>query len=577
MAEHIGWKPALTAALSKVGETIAVEQITLTAPLAYTLPAGTPSGVVHSVVFTQNNVGGHAVTYGGQPVGVDLAPSASTLVEVWPGGKVVYPGAGGAGGGSSTVTADDTPATPAEGESASYLVTSAVTWPAGLVWSTDPDGGVAPTITGTALVSLFTVGGTTRAIMGATFPAVAAPADTIAPTWTATFTMGTPTSSSVVAAVSALATDNVAVTGYEVSYNNGSTWTAITPSGSNFTLAGAAGTTYTTTRLRAKDAAGNTSAVLSVPSYTMAAATDTTPPVVGTMAASAITTSGFTLTVSGASDGTALHSQPYAFTTDNGATWSAYQASAVHVASGLTPSTGYSCNWRVRDAAGNVSTGTAQTVTTGAALVGTLTYRGQSTSSSEVASYTYSAVPLGAESATRQVLVLVTYWSSGSRSVDSVTIGGISATRDYYASALSTAPGFQVWRATVPTGSTADVVAAFGSGANPAAPTLAVWTTDKPVTFLGGNSADGATGATSVSVTNSSAVSGGFAIGGQRSRSNAFDTTFTGLTERYDTAAAQPTCGGDAATTGPATVTATLSVACTQLVRLGLAAYRWGA
>ena len=76
------------------------------------------------------------------------------------------------GGGSSTITADDTPAAPAEGESASYFVTPAVSWPAGLVWSTDPDGGTAPTITGTALVSLFTVGGVTRAIMGATFPVV---------------------------------------------------------------------------------------------------------------------------------------------------------------------------------------------------------------------------------------------------------------------------------------------------------------------------------------------------------------------------------------------------------------------
>ena len=91
MAEYTGWKPALTAALSKVGETIAVEQITLTAPMAYTLPEGTPSGIVHSVVFTQNNVGGHTVTYDDLPVTVDLAAGASTLVAIWPGGKVTYP------------------------------------------------------------------------------------------------------------------------------------------------------------------------------------------------------------------------------------------------------------------------------------------------------------------------------------------------------------------------------------------------------------------------------------------------------------------------------------------------------
>ena len=313
MVDYVGWKPALTAALGKVGETLAVEQVTLNANLDYTLPTGTPAGVVHRVVFTQDGTGGHTVTYGPDTLAIDTDPGASTLVEIWPSGDVVYPGAtgGGAGldteavqdvvgamvtaaggsyndgagtitlpsgGGSSTITADDTPAAPAEGESASYLVTSAVSWPAGLVWSTDPDGGVAPTITGTALVSLFTVGGTTRAIMGATFPAAAAPADTTAPTWTATFTMGTPTSSSVVATASALATDDSGSVTYEVSYNNAATWAAIVPSGSNFTLAGSPSTTYATTKLRAKDAAGNTSKpVLSVPSYTMAAGADLYP------------------------------------------------------------------------------------------------------------------------------------------------------------------------------------------------------------------------------------------------------------------------------------------------------------
>ena len=269
------------------------------------------------------------------------------------------------GGGSSTITADDTPAAPADGESASYLVTSAVVWPAGLVWSTDPDGGVAPTITGTALVSLFTLGGVTRAILGATFPAPVVP-DTTPPTpgtltpslvnatsflliagsafdagglhaqpyrfsidggstwsawqtseqyavsgrtpgtahtcrhevrdaagltalgasitvttaaagtipqWSATFTMGTPTILAVVATASALATDDVAVTGYEVSYDGGTTWAAITPSGSDFTLSGTSGITYANTKLRAKDAAGNYSTALSVPSYTLATST----------------------------------------------------------------------------------------------------------------------------------------------------------------------------------------------------------------------------------------------------------------------------------------------------------------
>ena len=95
-------------------------------------------------------------------------------------------------------------------------------------------------------------------------------ADTTAPTWSATLTVGTPTETSVVVTASALATDNVGVTGYEVTYN-GTAWSSITPSGSNFTLTGTAGTTYSSTKLRAKDAAGNASAALAVPTYTMKA------------------------------------------------------------------------------------------------------------------------------------------------------------------------------------------------------------------------------------------------------------------------------------------------------------------
>ena len=178
------------------------------------------------------------------------------------------------GGSSSTITADDTPAAPAEGESASYFVTSSVSWPAGLVWSTDPDGGVAPTITGTALVSLFTVGGTTRAIMGATFPGAVVP--------------------------------------------------------------------------------------------------DTTAPVAGTLASSAITATGFTLTASGASDAGGLHATPYAF--DPGAgTFGAWQESNSLAVTGKLAETAYTCRHKVRDAAGNEAIGASITVTTGAAPAGDTT------------------------------------------------------------------------------------------------------------------------------------------------------------------------------------------------------------
>lgn len=93
-------------------------------------------------------------------------------------------------------------------------------------------------------------------------------------------------------------------------------------------------------------------------------APDTTPPSAGSLAASAIAATSFTLTATGASDNSALHALPYAFSSDNGSTWSAYQTSAAFNVTGKVASTAYQCRHRVRDAAGNVSTGTTITVTT---------------------------------------------------------------------------------------------------------------------------------------------------------------------------------------------------------------------
>ena len=88
---------AATAAQGALADATTVQQVTLTAPLAYTLPVGVPAGVVHRVTFTQDASGGHTVTYGGSPVTVDLTAGASTTVEIHPVGAgyvVRYPPTG---------------------------------------------------------------------------------------------------------------------------------------------------------------------------------------------------------------------------------------------------------------------------------------------------------------------------------------------------------------------------------------------------------------------------------------------------------------------------------------------------
>ena len=91
MATYTGWKAALSAALGKVADTTAAHQITLTAPLVLTVPAGFPAGQVYRVTLTQDATGGHTVTYGGSPVTVDTTAGAQTLVDIWPNGEVAYP------------------------------------------------------------------------------------------------------------------------------------------------------------------------------------------------------------------------------------------------------------------------------------------------------------------------------------------------------------------------------------------------------------------------------------------------------------------------------------------------------
>lgn len=91
---------------------------------------------------------------------------------------------------------------------------------------------------------------------------------------------------------------------------------------------------------------------------------DTTAPVAGTLSSSAETTSGFTLTVTGASDNRGLATVPYSFSTDNGSTWSSWQASATYSATGLAENTTYTCQHKVQDAAGNVTLGSTIAVTT---------------------------------------------------------------------------------------------------------------------------------------------------------------------------------------------------------------------
>ena len=256
----------------------------------------------------------------------------------------------------------DAPTAPPEGEARTFWVTSAVSWPAGIEWSTDPDGGTAPTVTSAALVSLATVGGVTYGVLGASFTTVAAP-DTTDPT---AGTLGMVMDAYAATGTVTGAADETAMAAAPYSFKlDAGAWTAY-QSSPIYEWTGLSAETAYTFAHRVIDAAGNVTEGTPVTDMTDAAPVDSTPPTVGTLAGSSITDDGFTLTVSAADDETALHAQPYRFSTDNGATYTAYQTSPVYAATRLDPSTAYTCKHQTRDAAGNVSTGTAITVTTSA-------------------------------------------------------------------------------------------------------------------------------------------------------------------------------------------------------------------
>lgn len=99
-----------------------------------------------------------------------------------------------------------------------------------------------------------------------------------------------------------------------------------------------------------------------------AATKDETAPTAGTLTV-ATTETAATLSATGAMDDVALHATPYAWSKDNGATWTGWTIDPGYDFAGLTPGTPYTFRHKVRDAAGNERVGGAITKATAKPLV----------------------------------------------------------------------------------------------------------------------------------------------------------------------------------------------------------------
>ena len=204
-----------------------------------------------------------------------------------------------------------------------------------------------------------------------------------APTLTASGTTQTTTSLSWSGA-----TDNVAVTGYDV-YKDG-VLLASTASTSYAVSGLTASTTYSFT-VKAKDAAGNASVASNAVSVTTSApVVDTTAPTAPTLSASGTTSTSTNLSWSGATDNIGVTGYDvYRNGTLLGST-----ASTTYAVTGLTASTTYTFNVRAKDAAGNVSvnSNTVSVTTSAASTVTYCTSQGNSTADEKIGKVVFGTI-----------------------------------------------------------------------------------------------------------------------------------------------------------------------------------------
>lgn len=163
---------------------------------------------------------------------------------------------------------------------------------------------------------------------------------------------------------------------------------------------------------------------------------DSTPPVPGTLTSGSVTASGFTLTVTGASDNAELHAQPYSFSTDNGASWSAWQSSNTYVVTGLVSEATYLVKHQVRDSSGNAAEGAGLSVTTTPIAlptgpIGATAHHGASQAGNSGTSFTFNEVSLGTPQQYRLLVAAISSASNNTRSIVSCSIGGVAATIPY--------------------------------------------------------------------------------------------------------------------------------------------------
>lgn len=231
---------------------------------------------------------------------------------------------------------------------------------------------------GTQAVTIPNTPGTTNRIMvkgtnhiffdvsNTNFTITSGSTDTVAPTAPTLAASGTTQTTTNLSWTGA--TDNVAVTGYDV--YRGTTLLGSTAS-TTYAVSGLTASTAYTFTVRAKDAAGNVSADSNTVSVTtLAPVADTTAPTAPTLSASGTTQTTTNLSWSGATDNVGVTGYDVL---RNGVVIGSTTTATTFAVTGLTASTTYTFNVRAKDAAGNISVN-SNTVSVTTSAVATVTY-----------------------------------------------------------------------------------------------------------------------------------------------------------------------------------------------------------
>ncbi len=245
---------------------------------------------------------------------------------------------------------------------------SGTTWST-LLAATPNDGTQAVTIPNTAgTTNRIMVKGTNHIffdVSNTNFTITAGSTDTVTPTAPTLSASGTTESATNLSWSGA--TDNVAVTGYDV-YKDGVLLGST--ASTTYSVSGLANSTTYAFTVKAKDAAGNASVSSNAVNVTtLTPVPDTTAPTAPTLSASGTTTTTTNLSWSGATDNIAVTGYDVY---RNGSLIGSTTSATTYAVTGLTASTTYTFNVTAKDAAGNVSANSnTVSVTT---LTNTLTY-----------------------------------------------------------------------------------------------------------------------------------------------------------------------------------------------------------